>query len=435
MGTHTAGIDWTHRFSRTAVRTKTPEISWLMAQALEVPGLISLAAGFVDQETLPHETVREALGTLLDAADEVQSPLQYGTTYGDLALRQELLTRLEAEGVLPPGLPLDEETLFLGSGSQQILYLVCETLLDENDIVLLEAPTYFVVLGAMLSRGAQTVGVVTDEYGMNPDALAGALDQLEQRGELHRVKLLYLMSYSTNPQGVTLTLERRKRILEILSNCREKGYPILLLEDAAYRRLCFEEPPPPLFRLADDPDSVLYTESFSKSLSPGLRLGFGVGPKPLIQKMADLKGNHDFGSANLSQQIVKALLRSGGFDHHIALLRERYGGKARLVMELLEELFPPGVSWIEPSGGFYTWVTLPGGEDTGPNGRMFRAALDEKVLYVPGCLCYSEDRPESRHSSSIRLSFGMIGRDRLREGCRRLAEAARKMAPAAGAER
>ncbi len=395
-----------------------------MAQALEVPGMISLAAGFVDQESLPHGEIAELMKNMMKQADIGQAALQYGTTQGDLEFRTLLMNRLHRERIFFPHSTLDDSHCIVGSGSQQILYLAAETVLDEGDIVLLEAPTYFVVLGVFGSRGACPLGIDTDEQGMIPERLEESLERLQRDGRLNKVKMLYLMTYATNPLGVTLPQERRERIFSILCRYRERGFPILLVEDAAYRRLVYEgETPLPIKSLDENNDRILYTESFSKSLSPGLRLGFGVGPKSIIDKMTDLKGNHDFGSSNLAQQVMKTILHTGLFDRHGQTLNQVYRHKRDVVQEILKEHFPSEAHWYTPYGGFYTWITLPPTIDTGPRSDLFRMALEEKVLYVPGCLCYSSDRPESKFSSSIRLSFGMIGENRLREGCERLARA------------
>lgn len=419
---------WTSSLSKIAQRTHPPQISWLMAQALEVPGIISLAAGFVDQQSLPHELVGGSMPEIMNCVSDVMSPLQYSSTAGDMELRSILLEQLLDEGCVPSHLSIDVQCVMLGSGSQQVLYLAFEALLDEGDIVLMEAPTYFVVLGAMAARGAVTVGIDTDEHGLIPQKLAEALSRLERDGSLHRVKMLYLMTYATNPQGVQLSIERRKEILDILTDYKRRGYPILLLEDAAYRKLSLEHAEmPPLFAMQKEDEQVLFTESFSKSLSPGLRMGYGVGPKTIIQKMIDLKGNHDFGSSNLSMQIVKSLLRSGEFANHVKKLKQVYLHKWELVNHILHETMPSHTTWIQPTGGFYTWLQLPPEINANADSALFQAALAEKVLYVPGNLCYSPDRPESIQSSCLRLSFGMIAEDRLREGCKRLGAAVSKV--------
>ena len=414
---------WSSQFSAIAQRTTPPEISWLMAQALEVPGLISLAAGFVDHESLPHEPLAAELHDMLSDPALGSAMLQYGTTQGDLTLRQMLHERLRNEGVFHPHAPHDESHYLIGSGSQQILYLAAEALLDPGDIVLLDAPTYFVVLGAFTSHGARTIGIETDEAGMNVDHLAQQLAQLEEEGELHRVKMVYCMSYSTNPQGVTLSESRRRAMVDLLKGYQAKGHHILLLEDAAYRQLCYDAAPPPLISYDEDGSLVVYTESFSKSLSPGLRLGFGVGPKPVMEKMIQIKGSHDFGSSNFSQQILRRVISKGIFDDHIQRLVQRYREKTAFVIAQLQDQMPADVQWIEPSGGFYVWVTLPANIDTGPHSNFFARALAHKVLYVPGALCFSPDRPEAQHNTSMRLAFGMIGEDELRQGIDRLARA------------
>jgi 2-aminoadipate transaminase len=404
-----------------------------MAQALEVPGIISLAAGFVDQSSLPHEQVEEGITHIMDAVDDLQSPLQYSSTAGDFELRNILLERFKIDGCIPSHQTLNESNIMLGSGSQQVLYLAFEALLNEGDIVLMEAPTYFVVLGAMAARGAETVGISTDEHGLIPHELRQTLEGLEHNGKLSRVKMLYLMSYATNPQGIQLSLDRRKQIFDILTSYKKKGYPILLLEDAAYRKLSLEHcGMPPIYSMQEEDELVLFTESFSKSLSPGLRMGYGIGPKSIIQKMVDLKGNHDFGSSNLSMQIVKRLLHTGVFETHVQKLKSVYQAKWEIVNQVLSETMPPNTTWIQPTGGFYTWVTLPPEINTNGDSAFFHAAIEEKVLYVPGNLCYSNDRNESQQTSSLRLAYGMINEERLREGCQRLGRAVAKVVEPCG---
>ncbi|MDX9754658.1 MAG: PLP-dependent aminotransferase family protein [bacterium] len=417
-------IDWSSHFAKLARRVTPPEISWLMKQALETPGMISLAAGFVDQESLPNEAIAPLLHEMMTEAPSGQSSLQYGTTAGDLGLREHLAERMKKEGVFHPASPVDASHILIGSGSQQILYLAAEAFLDEDDIVLVEAPTYFVVLGVFKARGIRFIGIDTDWEGLNTQHLKTTLDQLEREGLLNRVKMLYLMSYSTNPTGITLSQARRCAVLQILNSYRDKGHPILLLEDGAYRRLSFQSPPPPSIKsMEEENELVLYTESFSKSLSPGLRLGFAAGPKAIIDKMVDIKGNHDFGTSNFCQQVLKRLLDSPFFDAHQAVLHSVYQKKRDLVLDILRNTFPPEAEWMIPDGGFYSWITLPPAMDTGTDGPIFKEALAQKVLYVPGALCYSSDRAESRHASAIRLSFGMTDPVKLQMGCERLGKA------------
>lgn len=416
--------NWMKQFSSIAQRTHPPEISWLMAQALEVPDLISLAVGFVDQISLPHRQVSEQICHILNSIDSGTEALQYGTTRGDFELRTLLVERLRMENAIHPQSEIDASHLVLGSGSQQILYLLSEAMLDEGDIVLLEAPTYFVVLGVLQSRGVRTIGIDTDELGLKPDKVRECLEQLKTQGVLHRVKMLYVMTYSTNPLGVTLSSERRMELMALMREYRESGFHILFVEDAAYRRLSFtESSPAPMKRYDAENDFVFYTESFSKSFSPGLRLGFGIGPKPIIDKIVDIKGNHDFGTSNLCQQIAKQALRMDLFENQVKLLRQVYSRKCNFVMEILRQTMPAEAHWLRPDGGFYTWITLPQDWDTGSQGTLFQSALQEKVLYVPGSLCYSPDRPESKRSSQIRLAFGMIDEDYLKLGCERLGQA------------
>lgn len=417
-------INWSERFSNMAYRVHPPVISWLMQQALETPGMISLAAGFVDHESLPHSALSSIIQEIMQESQSGRCSLQYGTTAGDLELREILAQRLIQENILSKDAAVNSSQIIIGSGSQQLLYLASEALLDKEDIVIVEAPTYFVVLGVFNSRGARTLGIDTDAEGMSINHLRETLDELYRQGKLKRVKMIYLMSYSTNPTGITLSASRRKEIYDLLLEYKDKGFPLLLLEDGAYRELGFSEQSLPAVKVQDkENDFILYTESFSKSLSPGFRLGYAVGPKAVIDKMIDIKGNHDFGSSNLCQQILKHLLKNTFFDTHTKNLRLLYREKRDLVLKIVRDTFPHDARWLVADGGFYTWITLPEKYDTGINSVIFKEAQKEKVLYVPGALCYSEDRPESQKSSDIRLSFGMIDQTQLREGCERLGRA------------
>jgi len=418
-------------FSEQARRTGPPPISWLMRDALEVPGMISLAAGFVDQASLPAKETAAICRSLFEKPETAQSALQYGSTFGDPGLRRTILNRLHQQNVLSPDASVSCDDIMIGNGSQQLLYLLSEALLDPGDIVLVEAPTYFVFLGILESLGARTIGLETDPEGVIPESLDETLYRLESEGEFGRVKYMYVMTYFANPTGRSWSVSRKNQIMEILRSHRRGDLPLLLVEDGAYRALSDSgSVSPPLKALDENNDEVMYLESFSKCLAPGLKVGCAVGPGELIAKMVDIKGNHDFGTANLAQQILLRSIESDWYDSHIADVRKAYKEKRERLVELLAEQAGREISFEVPEGGFYLWVQLRGEKGTGPESALFRRALEEKILYVPGAYCYSADRPESRFCSSLRLSYGMISIEQLVEGVRRLGRAIQSIGPA-----
>jgi 2-aminoadipate transaminase len=410
----------------TASRTTSdPPISDLMQRALATPGLISLAAGFVDDALLPAEATARAAAALLADPAEGRRALQYGTTIGDRALRTLLIARLEQEEGVPPGgfadlLPRTVVT----TGSQQLLYLVAEALLDPGDIVLVEAPTYFVFLGVLERHGVQVVGVPTDEQGLRLDALEATLRAIEARGELDRVKLIYTISEHSNPTGLSLAAGRRGPLVELARRWSKASW-IFVLEDAAYRGLTFAGPEPPsLWRHDAAGQTVILARTFSKTFSPGLRTGFGILPEGLIGPVLALKGNHDFGTGNFNQVLLARLLEDGSVDRQVERLRAAYRRKRDVLLAALEEHLGgvDGVSWTHPRGGLYVWLTVPEGIDTGRDGPLFARGLEHGVLYVPGALAFP-DAPGPIPRNHLRLCYGVPEAPALAEGIRRLAAA------------
>src|SRR5262245_6383409 len=341
-----------------------------MRRALANPGLISLAAGFVDQSSLPVEAALRAATATLGAPVEGRRALQYGTTQGDPWLRRRLASWLEREEGLADGALRDVvDRMVVTTGSQQLLYLIAEALLDPDDIVLVESPTYFVFLGLLETRGARVIGVETDDGGLRLDALERTLEDLDDRGELPRVKLIYTISEHSNPTGLSLDVDRRGPLVEIARRW-SKDHRIFVLEDAAYRGLAFEGPEPPSVWSHDlAGDTVILARTFSKTLSPGLKTGFGILPEELLRPVLHLKGNHDFGSGHFVQQVLDNLLRDDGYRPQIDRLVATYRAKRDATLDALDREFGSveGVSWTHPRGGVYVWLTLPEGLDAGPD--------------------------------------------------------------------
>ncbi len=412
--------------SDAARRTGDSPISDLMARALAAPDLISLAAGFVDHATLPVAAAAEATSSVLRDPVEGRRALQYGTTRGDLHLRKRLIRLIETSEGVPDGtFQAAVDRTVVTSGSQQLLYLVAEVLLNPGDIVLVESPTYFVFMGVLRSRGASIIGIETDEGGLRIDALESTLADLDSRGLLDRVKLIYTISEHSNPTGLSLDADRRAALVKV-ANDWSKRNRIFILEDAAYRGLTFEgAEPPSVWRHDEKGQSVILARTFSKTFSPGLKTGYGVLPESLVAPIFNLKGNHDFGSAHFAQQVLERVISDGHYEPQVALLAKTYRRKRDAMLEALETHFAPwrdSVSWTRPKGGLYVWLTLPESIDTGRDGAFFQYCLEEGVLYVPGVFAFP-DQPVPAPTNHARLTFGVTSEQGLAEGIRRMAAA------------
>jgi 2-aminoadipate transaminase len=412
------------RFSQRAQFFGRQPISELMRLALARPELISLAAGFVDQASLPVAEVQQAIDGVLDDLHCGRAALQYGTNAGFIPLRQAVLSRLLTADAHRWTHPPNVDRVILTAGSNQLLHLVGEVLLDPGDVVLCAAPTYFVYLGQLSGFGAQAVGIAIDDEGMIPDALAGELERFAHSGQLERVKAIYVTSYFENPSTATLPLSRRAAIVELAKRYSREA-PIYVIDDSAYRDLRYAgDDLPSLGAFDDDGTTVIVAETFSKSFSPGVRIGWGVLPQDLVAPVSALKASIDFGSPNLNQHLMAAVLERGLLEPHIALLRAAYQTKLEAMLQAMDEFLSgiPGIRWQRPSGGLYVWLELPEGMDAGPGGTLIEHALAEGVLYVPGEYCYPPAGQAAR-KDRIRLSFGVQTAENIHRGIKALARA------------
>lgn len=421
--------------SQRALQTGEQPISYFMKQAVENPGLISLAAGLVDAGSLPADEVRQALEEILSRPESAQAALQYGTTQGHAPLRDLLLRRTTSlDNRTPAELNLTADDVVITTGSQQLLYLLGEVLLDPGDIVITEAPSYFVYQGTLVSLGVRTLAVPMDGEGMITAALEELLQRLERSGELDRVRMVYVVDYFQNPTGLTLSWPRRQHLLALVQRYSRQRR-IILLEDAAYRELRYDGADIPTIKSLDvRNEHVALAMTFSKPCAPGLKTGYGLLPRDLVDPVLHFKGNHDFGSNNLTQHLLLRLLQNGAYERHVARLRDVYRHKRNTMLEALTDAFPveTGMRWTRPAGGLYVWARFPDGLNAGPGGPLMQAALEEGVLYVPGEFCYVNAGgvlEEKAPVNEARLSFGVASPEQLREGVRRLARALQRLHP------
>ena len=413
-------------FSDKARRTGEQPISYLIALAQSNPQLISFAAGLVDPVTLPCDETLAITERLLKDPQIARECLQYGSTVGYGPLREAILKHLETLDRIPAtNLSLTANDIIVTTGSQQSLYIIGDVLLNPGDIVIAESPSYFVYTGALASFGARVMGMPMDRDGMVVDEVDKCLHRLQSRGELHRVKFIYCTSYYQNPTGLTLSRDRRERLVEIAKKY-STDHRILILEDAAYRELRYDGEAMPSIK-SFDPDNqfVVSSYTFSKPFAPGIKTGYAIMPPELMHAVLEQKGNHDFGSSNLCQRIAYESLRDGSYASHLSALHEGYRQKRDLMLSCLDKYLGghPEIEWTHPDGGLYVWLSLPLGFDTSRTGGMFERCMQAGVLYVPGEYCFCPDEHGHIPQNHMRLCYSVTPIDQIEPGVERLARA------------
>jgi 2-aminoadipate transaminase len=363
------------------------------------PDVISLAGGLPDTSTFPPQTFAAQMTRI--AQESAAEALQYGPTEGFEETVDCIVQVMAAEGMLP-----DPEDVIVTTGGQQAIDLICKTLVDPGDAVICEAPTYPGAVPVFCSYQAETIQIECDADGMKVEELEATLERLDSEGR--RPKLIYSVPSFQNPAGVTMSLERRRRLVE-LARRRE----LLVVEDNPYGLLRFGgEPLPPLYQL-DGGDFVVYVGTFSKILSPGIRLGWMVAPPPVMEKVVLGKQATDLCTSTLTQYFVREYFAGGRWREYVASLVEIYRSRRDAMLEALGRHFPPQATWTEPEGGLFIWATLPEYIDTED---LLAKALREDVAFVPGRSAYLDGRGRS----SMRLNFSGAGEDEIREGIRRI---------------
>jgi 2-aminoadipate transaminase len=363
---------------------------------LGVPGLISFAGGFPDPLTFPRDQAAALLAELADAGEN--AAFQYAPTRGLAGPLDALAGRIER---LQGRRPADDE-LLITSGGMDGLELVGKSFLDRGDVVAVEAPTYLGAIMSFRSFEAEVVAVPIDEYGLDVDAL-------EQRLAAGlRPKLLYTIPDHQNPAGVSLSAERRTALVEL---ARRHGFAIV--EDVAYRELGFDDDAPAsLWSLA--PDVVLQLGTTSKTLFPGVRLGWAVGPAEVAAQLIAAKQNTDQCAAALGQRLFEEYVRRGWIDEQLGRSRALYRRKCERMLGALERELPEGSSWTTPQGGFFSWLTLPRGVGSV---ELAARAVELGVGIVPGTLFY----PDGRGGDNVRLSFSLVDEALIDDGIALLA--------------
>jgi 2-aminoadipate transaminase len=370
----------------------------------EQPDVIGLAGGLPDTSTFPPDSYASLMGAV--AAESCSRALQYCPTEG-LAL----VKRCIADVMREERMEVDPDEVLVTTGGQQVIDLVCKTLLDPGDVVVCEGPTYPGAVPSFCAYEADVVQVTMDRDGMRVDELSETLGRLEREGR--RPKFIYTVPNFHNPAGVTMSLERRLELVRIASD-RE----LLVLEDNPYGMLRYEGTSLPTLRSLDE-EFVIYAGTFSKILSPGVRLGWTVAPPPVLQKMNIGKQASDLCSSSICQYFVSAYFESGPWQKYVRSLIEIYRRRRDVMLDALAEHFPRQAHWTHPEGGLFIWATLPDYIDTTD---LLARALEERVAFVPGRAAYVD----GSGGSSMRLNFSGVSERDIYEGIRRIGEVVRE---------
>lgn len=397
MGTARVVFDrWDGRYAERMGGMRSSAVRDLFAAASR-SDIISLSGGMPDVRRVPSEAVVRAVRDAMHHAGP--TALQYGSSDGRVEIRGHIVSLMGENGIR-----LREDDIIVTAGAQQGLDLLAKVFIDPGDVIIAEGPTYVGALQAFSAYQPDVHCVEMDDEGMRMDLLEDELKRLGPRG----AKFIYTIPNFQNPGGVTLTPERRRRLLELA-----REYDVPVVEDDPYGRLRYEGGHVlPLKALDDD---VIYLGTFSKIFAPGLRLGWMAAPKPIRAKVLLAKQGADLCGSAFAQTVVEQYFADPSWRRVLADLVKTYGERRDAMLAALEEHFPADVHWTRPEGGFFVWVTLPGFLDTKP---LMAAAVEHGVTFVPGGDFY----PDGRGANCMRLAFCYEQPAEIAEGVRRLAE-------------
>lgn len=381
-------IHW--QFSERAQQLQSSAIREILKITVR-PEVISFAGGLPSPAAFPVERMQAAFDAVLSRQGKVA--LQYGPSDGYAPLREWIAASLSTDGakIVP------EQVLML-SGSQQGLDLLGKVLVDEGSKVLVETPSYLGALQAFSVYRPRFASVATDDGGLIPERVADVADG---------ARLLYSLPNFQNPTGRTLSIERRAALVE---TCARLGLP--LVEDDPYGALSYRGEPLPKM-LSMNPNGVIYMGSFSKVLTPGIRLGYVVAPLPLVRKLEQAKQASDLHTAQLTQMVVHEVVKDGFLDRHIPTVRRLYADQCQAMLDALQEFFPSSVTWTRPEGGMFIWATLPKHIDSM---QLLEEAVAQNVAFVPGAPFYANEA----ECNTLRLSFVTVPPEKIREGVAKL---------------
>jgi 2-aminoadipate transaminase len=396
---------WEYRYAQRTQRMGSSAIRELLKYT-ELPDLISFAGGLPAPDVFPVDELNAACNRVL--REQGAQALQYSATEGYLPLR-EMISRHSARY----GIKITPENVLITSGSQQALDLLGKILIDPGDRILVESPTYLAAIQAWKAYGAEFITVPMDENGMNTDHLEEAL----------RVgpKFIYVLPNFQNPTGETLSYERRRKLIELADQ-----YGVPIVEDDPYGQLRYEGEHLPSIVVLDSQSrddghpcyrgNVIYLSTFSKTLAPGLRLGWVVAPPEVIGKLVQAKQGADLHTATFNQMVAYEVSHGGFLDRHIQLIRKVYGERRELMLAAMDRYFPPEVEWTHPQGGLFLWGTLPDYMDAAD---VLKTCIKRKVAFVPG----EPFHPTGGGKNTMRINFSNATPENIQAGIQRMGEA------------
>jgi len=400
---------WQSRYAQRTKNVKSSAIRELL-KLTQKPEVISFAGGLPAPDVFPLDRFQEACRRVLEVNGHMA--LQYGASEGYEPLREMI-----ARHITRYGIKAKTENVLITSGSQQALDLIGKLFINRGDRVLVEAPTYLGALQAFNVYGAEYISVKSDDDGLCTELLEEPL----RMGP----KFMYVLPNFQNPGGTTLSEGRRHQLVLLADK-----YGIPIVEDDPYGQLRYEgEHIPPLVVIdrenlrRDDGYSignVIYLSTFSKTLAPGLRLGWIVAPPDVIAKFVQLKQGADLHTSTFTQVVAYEVARDNFLDEHVKLIRKVYRARRDAMLEALKKYFPAEVTWTHPQGGLFLWVTLPEGMDCE---KLFQTALKENVAFVPGDSFYAGNGFTKEGKRHMRLNFSYVQPEKIREGIRRLSVA------------
>jgi 2-aminoadipate transaminase len=375
----------------------------LAAEELKRQGkkIIGLTGGMYDEESFPWREVKDILASATEADWKVM--LQYGGTRGYQTLREELSKWMKGHGI-----DVDPYTeLMITTGSQEALDLVARVFLDPGDVIIVGSPTYLSALTAFKTCEPDFRETKLDKDGMIPEALEETIKEIVSEGK--QIKFLYIIPSFQNPMSSMLTMERRRKIIDLA-----KKYDFLILEDNPYGYISFEGPMPTPIKGLDDDGRVMYTSTYSKIVSPGMRIGWLCAHKEFIIKMAEAKGSTIISNALISQYVAAKLFEQGNVDKQIEKMKKVYNKKRDVMLESMDTYFPKEAKWNEPKGGLFLWVELPESVNTT---ELLMEAVSRGVAYIPGSNFYTTET-----HNHIRLNYSHPSIDDIVEGIKILGE-------------
>lgn len=391
--------DFSRHFSQRAREMKASDVRELL-KLLQVPDMISFAGGMPSSETFPVDMIREIASDVL--SKDGGKVLQYGITEGYTPLRESIAERMRGKGM-----DASSDDILVVSGSQQVIDLMGKMFIDPKDVIVISAPTYLTALTGFGTYQATFEPVPIDENNMRLDLFEERIKMLVKRA--NQPKIVYVLPNFHNPAGVTMPEANRKRLVDMASE-----YDFIILEDDPYGELRYSGEHIKPIKAFDDEGRVVYMGTFSKVLSPGLRVGWVVADPEILKKLIIAKQSSDVCTNMLGQAIAHEYMSRKLMDRQIGKIKEIYGRKLKIMLDGMDEFMPEGLTWMKPEGGMFLWATLPDGLESP---TLLEKALKKRVAFVSGRAFFPNPRDGF---STMRLNFSYPSDDQLTEGLRRL---------------